>query len=377
MTVTRTLFTTRVVVGPNEFAVVLRDGRFTDVLTRGRHVFSAVPRAPEVHEFVLVEGAGGTPLLRALMRDAPELADGVLVQVETAPAEVALVRREGRLVAVLRPAETAVVNTVMGDLAVERIDVSGDLAVPRSLAVEIARVNRTAVALFEVAHGQTGLLFVDGRLVSRLAPGTHAFLNVGRAVAVKSIDLRDTAMEVGGQEVMTKDRVSVRINLVAEFRVTDPELAVTAVADFGDALRRAVASAARRVLTSRTLDEVLARKGAVDAEAEALVREAMADTGVAVGSVIVKDVILPGEMRDILNTVVAAEKEAEANVIRRREETQATRALLNTAKVMADNPAMLRLKELEALEVIAGKVERLTVTNGTRGLLDDIASLRE
>ena len=377
MTVTRTPFATRVVVHPNEMAVVLRDGRFAAVLTRGRHTFRAVPRAPEVHEFTLMEGAGGTPLLRALMREAPELAEGVLELVETTPAEVALVRREGRLVAVMRPAEAAVFNTVMGDIAVERLDASGDLAVPRPLALEIARVNRHAVALFEVAHGQTGLLFVDGRLVRRLAPGMHAFLNVGRAVGVKSIDLRDTALEVGGQEVMTKDRVSVRINLVAEFRVTDPELAVTAVADFGDALRRAVASAARRVLTSRTLDEVLARKGAVDAEAEALVREAMADTGVAVGSVIVKDVILPGEMRDILNTVVAAEKEAEANVIRRREETQATRALLNTAKVMADNPAMLRLKELEALEVIAGKVERLTVTNGTRGLLDDIASLRE
>jgi regulator of protease activity HflC (stomatin/prohibitin superfamily) len=88
-------------------------------------------------------------------------------------------------------------------------------------------------------------------------------------------------------------------------------------------------------------------------------------------------VILPGEMRDILNKVVTAEKEAEANVIRRREETNATRALLNTAKVMAENPVMLRLKELEALEKVAGKVERLTVHNGTKGLLSDLVSLKE
>ncbi len=87
--------------------------------------------------------------------------------------------------------------------------------------------------------------------------------------------------------------------------------------------------------------------------------------------------ILPGEMREILNQVVAVQKEAEANVIRRREETNATRSLLNTAKVMAENPVMLRLKELEALESIAGKVERLTVTNGTEGLLNDLVRLRD
>jgi regulator of protease activity HflC (stomatin/prohibitin superfamily) len=76
-------------------------------------------------------------------------------------------------------------------------------------------------------------------------------------------------------------------------------------------------------------------------------------------------------MRDMLNKV----KEAEANVIRRREETNATRSLLNTAKVMAENPVMLRLKELEALEKIADKVQTLTVHNGTQGLLNDLVSL--
>ena len=75
--------------------------------------------------------------------------------------------------------------------------------------------------------------------------------------------------------------------------------------------------------------------------------------------------------------VVAAQKEAEANVIRRREETNATRSLLNTARVMAENPVMLRLKELEALETIAGKVDTLTVHNGTEGLMTDLVRLRD
>ena len=87
--------------------------------------------------------------------------------------------------------------------------------------------------------------------------------------------------------------------------------------------------------------------------------------------------ILPGDMREILNRVVEAEKEAEANVIRRREETAAARALLNTAKVMEQNPVMLRLKEMEALEKVAEKVKYLAVHNGTKGLLEDLVSLRE
>ncbi|MFZ4747175.1 MAG: hypothetical protein ACOYLK_09820 [Sphingomonas sp.] len=82
-------------------------------------------------------------------------------------------------------------------------------------------------------------------------------------------------------------------------------------------------------------------------------------------------------MREILNRVVAVQKEAGANVIRRREETNATRSLLNTARVMADNPVMLRLKELEALQTIAGKVDKLTAMNGTIGLMNDLVKLSD
>jgi regulator of protease activity HflC (stomatin/prohibitin superfamily) len=115
----------------------------------------------------------------------------------------------------------------------------------------------------------------------------------------------------------------------------------------------------------------------VDAEAAAKVRADMAAIGLEVSEIALKDVILPGDMREILNRVVAAQKEAEANVIRRREETNATRSLLNTAKIMAENPVMLRLKELEALESIAGKVDKLTVMNGTAGLMNDLVKLSD
>ena len=97
--------------------------------------------------------------------------------------------------------------------------------------------------------------------------------------------------------------------------------------------------------------------------------------GVRVGEIALKDIILPGDIRDILNQVVTAEKQAQANLIRRREETAATRSLLNTAKLMEDNPLLVRLKEWETLEKVAERVEKITVVDGFHGLLDGVAKL--
>jgi regulator of protease activity HflC (stomatin/prohibitin superfamily) len=83
--------------------------------------------------------------------------------------------------------------------------------------------------------------------------------------------------------------------------------------------------------------------------------------GVEIG---IKDVILPGDVRELLNKVVEAERTAKANLIRRQEETAATRSLLNTARLMEDNPLLLRLKELEALEKLVEKVGRIDLATG-------------
>ena len=208
-----------------------------------------------------------------------------------------------------------------------------------------------------------------------LTPGVTGYWMVGQKVAVKIVDLTRQPLDVTGQELLTKDRVTLRINVAAEYRVVDPVKAVTEVKDFADALYRALQYAFRKTLGAMTLDQILEKQVTVDDKAATKVRSDMAGIGLEVTDITLKDVILPGEMREILNQVVSAQKAAEANVIKRREETNATRSLLNTAKVMADNPVMLRLKELEALESIAGKVDKLTVTNGTAGLMNDLVKL--
>ena len=319
-----------------------------------------------------------SPYDRALMQNRPDLVAEHLVEFRAAPDEVLVLLRDGVPVAALTPEARALVWQAAGPWKAERYPLTGTLAVPKVVAQRLVRAGlRYILTQVEIAEGHTGLLTVDGVLVDQLTPGAHAFWKSGRNVAIRQVDLRQRTHEVTGQEILTRDRVTIRVNLSADYRVVDPVRAVGVVKDFDQALHRALQLAFRKTLGAMALDRLLAEKVTVDSEAADQVRAQMAGIGIEVGEIALKDVILPGEMREILTAVVAAEKQAEANVIRRREETNATRSLLNTAKVMAENPVMLRLKELEALETIAAKVERLTVHNGTEGLMSDLVRLRE
>jgi len=189
------------------------------------------------------------------------------------------------------------------------------------------------------------------------------------------VDLRLQAMEVSGQEILTKDKVSLRANLSATYQVTDPVKARSSLKDFKDFVYRELQFGLRQAIGTRTLDALLGGKGELDRVVYEHVSAKVAAHGVEVRSVGIKDLILPGEMKDILNQVVQAEKIAQANVIRRREETSATRSLLNTAKLMDDNPTLKRLKELEVLEKVSEKVDRLTVFGGLDGVLQDTVKI--
>ena len=366
----------RVVVQENQRIVALNKGRFMGILGPGEHRVKASEVRMDVHD--LNEPVFTSALDRALFREQPAMAAEHLTEIVTGSDEVAVVTRDGRPRFVLAPGKRMVLWTAAGPWEVERVDIATSLEVTEPLATRLVRAGATEkVAAFEVPEGHVGLMAVEGALARVLKPGTHRFWAVSAKITVKLVDTRWRSHDVAGQEILTADRVTLRVNLAADFRVADPEKAVTAVKDFEEALHRAVQFAFRKTLGAKTLDQMLAEKVSVDAEAAAKVRAEMAEIGLEVGEIALKDVILPGEMREILNQVVAAQKAAEANVIRRREETNATRSLLNTAKVMAENPVMLRLKELEALESIAAKVDHLTVHSGTEGLMNDLVKLRD
>lgn len=368
---------TRLTVTETERVLALHKGRFLGIFGPGEHCVPSRNLVLERHD--LTRPAFVSNFERALFRERPDLAEQHLTVVQADAGQIRAVFRDGALHDLSRgPQERAVLWTDAGPWEIRTFEPDNRLQVPDALRTHVeSGALKTAVHKTSVARGHVGLLTIGGTFEGILEQGVHLFWNTGRSVEVKLIDTRWRGVDVTGQEVLTADRVTVRVNIAADVRVADPLKAATAVKDFDEALHRALQFAFRRTLGTRTLDQLLADKVSVDAEAADKVRTEMAAIGLEVGEIALKDVILPGEMREILNQVVAAEKAAEANVIRRREETQATRALLNTAKVMEENPVMLRLKELEALTELAGKVERLTVHNGTQGLMNDLVRLRD
>ena len=132
----------------------------------------------------------------------------------------------------------------------------------------------------------------------------------------------------------------------------------------------------RAAVGTRSLDELLENKQLIDEAVGAHLAGRLAGSGIEVSSLGVRDIILPGEMKTLLAQVVEAEKSAQANVIRRREETSATRSLLNTAKVMEENPVALRLKELETLERVAERIDRISVFGGLDQVLNGLVTLK-
>jgi regulator of protease activity HflC (stomatin/prohibitin superfamily) len=369
----------RVIVKENQRAIALYKGQFRGILTPGEHRLRADRNRLEIEWHDLARPEFVSAYEKALFRAEGDAVRAHLTEVRAGTDELVLVNRDGRLFAVLKPEERAVYWTAAGPWTIERVALGDELSVPVALGKRLIAAGKFVGVMVgaDVGEGHAGLLFADGKFVRQLEPGAHLFWSVLKKPAVKVIDLRRQSADVTGQEILTRDRVTLRVNLAADYQVVDAVKAATTVKDFADALYRALQFAFRKSLGAKNLDEILADKVTAEAEAVERVRTDMAAIGLSVGEIAVKDVILPGEMRDILNKVVTAEKEAEANVIRRREETNATRSLLNTARVMAENPVMLRLKELEALSEIAGKVERLTIHNGTTGLMNDLVKLRD
>lgn len=122
------------------------------------------------------------------------------------------------------------------------------------------------------------------------------------------------------------------------------------------------------------LDEILGDKEGISAYVRERLREKEAELYIKIESAGVKDIILPGEIRDIMNTVLVAEKRAQANVITRREEVASTRSLLNTAKLMEENATLYKLKELEYIERICENVGSINL-NGSGDILTQLLTL--
>jgi regulator of protease activity HflC (stomatin/prohibitin superfamily) len=374
----------RVTVKKNERGLLLRNGDFQRVLQPGTHWLFTGLDALRVETFALEQPAFTHGLADYLMAREPAVVAAEFVRVELGEHQVGLRSENGVLVEVLAPGTRRLYWKGLVDVQLEVIDIGASADVPPALAARLVQTQLRQRAVAGLAgvlqvqvpeHG-TGVLSVDGKVERLLAPGAHAFWKFNRQVAVELVDLRLQALEVSGQEILTRDKVALRLNLSATWRFTDVLKASTQLAKPVDHLYRELQFGLRAAVGTRSLDELLENKSVIDEVVTAQVRDRLASYGLALDSVGVKDIVLPGEMKTILAQVVEAGKAAEANVIRRREETAATRSLLNTAKVMEDNPVALRLKELETLERVAERIDKISVFGGLDQVLNGLVKLR-
>lgn len=372
----RLSFWTTAVVKDDERAFLTRNGRFERLLPPGRFV-ELDPLGQLGVETVRVLRAEIAPEKALLLaKAAPAVAEENFAIVQAGPTEVAIVSLDGEPRHLVLPNTTRAFWKTLTAVDVEKIDTAATLRVEKRHLdkLDAARAGG-AIVTAVIDASQAGLLFVDGVLVERLGPGRHAFWSVGRTVRIALVDLRPQPIEVTAQEILTKDRVGIRVTLTAFASIVDPEKAALAASDTNATLYRLIQFAIREAVAARTLDEILAARDTIDREVRAYVTERAAALGADIGEIGVKDVILPGDVRELLNKVVEAERIAKANLIRRQEETAATRSLLNTAKLMENNPLLLRLKELEALEKLVEKVGRIDLHTGAgAGSLDALLS---
>jgi regulator of protease activity HflC (stomatin/prohibitin superfamily) len=373
------------VIAENQRGLLIEDGRIVRVIGPGRHrIWNWLGRKRV--EILDATGQFTSPWAEIIEKRHPELAEAIFVTVRPGEGEVSVVWVDGRAAWIVRPGQVLRVWNVMEDVRVDTFDVLDRPKLDKrelvafEKAVTVGSAATPAIATVSVGEAEAGLVFYDGELAETLGPGRYGFWQVGRKVTAKMLDTRPVPLEVTAQEILTKDRVSLRVTLTSFVQVTDVRIAALATPDYSAHVYKLVQFAVREAVGGRTLDEVLNDRGSVDEQIVIHVREQLGDIGVRVAELGVKDVILPGDMRELINKVVEAEKVAQANLIRRREETAATRSLLNTAKLMEDNPTLLRLKELEVLERVTEKIGRIDVHasngQGLDAVLDGLVRLR-
>ena len=340
-------------------AVLIKHGVPVRALAPGKHAFwSGAYDVVRFERNDLIFDAA--PELRAVMPAA------WYAEATVGPRQRGVLWKHGRPAKFLRPGTH---RYWAGDDGVELRVYDVDQPMPELTDELRALIPAAELLDVTVQQHQRGLKYVSGRFAEQLGPGRYLCWNPPDAkVAIAVLDTRRQLLNVPAQELMTKDKVTLRLTLTLEYAPTDLPVAVHAVADLREALYLEVQLAARDYLGATTLDELLEGREAMTRYLEARVVPRAKDLGVDVARVGVKDVVLPGEMKTLLNRVIEAEKEAAANVITRREEAAATRSMANTARAFAEQPLLLELKRLETLKEVAGKVGAIKLVMGADGV---------
>lgn len=236
-----------------------------------------------------------------------------------------------------------------------------DSRIPEYIFSKIPQIYYTKI---EVTDYQKARLYFDNKFERILDAGTYYFWKTSVKVSADLVDTRLTQMFITGQELLTADKVALRVSFVCNYRVTDYVRILSEIDDFREQIHTTAQLALREYVGKYKLDEILENKDQMSEFVFDRLKSKEKELFVEIADAGVKDIILPGEIREIMNTVLVAEKRAQANVITRREEVASTRSLLNTAKLMDENRTLYKLKELEFVERICENVGNISLSSG-------------
>ncbi len=310
--------------------------------------------------------------LNILLRDI-ELAESLLV-IEVKDNEIVLQYENGLLKQVLTADRYTFWKSVI-QYDFVRADIS-KIDIPETIgrATLMSKLVVPYVRNYTVEAYEKAVLFVDGNYVKTLPGGVYYWWKNEIPIHVGKVDTRQQQIEINGQEILTKDKAALRINAWAQYKVVDIEKALLKNKEYDRQLYVAFQLALREYIGTLGFDELLEKKETIVPYILKTVSSNAEVLGIEVVSFGIRDIVLPGDVKEIMNQVLIAEKKAQANVIMRREETASTRSLLNTAKLMEENQMLYKLKEMEYVEKIAEKINSISLS-GNGILIDQLRQI--
>lgn len=215
-----------------------------------------------------------------------------------------------------------------------------------------------------VPEGNQLVVFVNGAYHLTLSANTYYFWKNANVYSFRMADLRIVNIDVQGQELLTKDKTSIRVNFSGQYKIVNVYKALVENSNYYTQMYAAIQLAIREIIGAQTLDQLLETKTELSHLLVERANGLLTNMGLELVTGGLKDIILPGDVKEILNKVLIAEKQAQANMIMRREETATTRNLLNTARLMEENEMLYKLKEMEFVERIAEKIDGINIQAG-------------
>ena len=207
---------------------------------------------------------------------------------------------------------------------------------------------------------QRGVVFRLGRLTRARGPGLIFLVPFG-IERMRKMDLRIVALDIPPQDTITKDNVSVKVNAVVYFRVTDPSKAVVEIEDYYFATSQLAQTTLRSVIGQSELDELLIERDQVNLVIRDIIDQGTDPWGIEVTAVEVKDIDLPQEMKRAMARQAEAERERRGKVIAAAGEAQAALKLAEAARLIQDYPVAIQLRFLQTAVEIAAENNSTTI----------------